>query len=410
MNNKIMVNQTVTIFNNFCTRIKEIYNQDENVNTIITQSLELSDEDKINKLKHFYELYVKIDGGEELLKNRKNKLFSSKSETTHNFSLSLFGEKLTLKNILNSLEGDNRKYLWVSINVLINLMTPKKKVFNKILNGKIDESTNELISDIMKQMDGLNKENPLDNIGNIVNVIKEKYQPKIESGEINIDNIFTDLAESSPHFKNLMNNDMVKTMMEMMKQNGMGKPKKPETYIIDENFSTKDIKTGNKEDSENGLNKLLGSGLVNVKNMTQLNNLIESLNGGDGELKMDGIMDLASDMMSKMGGKKNGKKFKKTMNDMLKNMPDNFMMDNGNGLLGNLTMEDILNSNLNKNVATTSADTTSAVTTSAATTSAATTSAATTSADTTNAAITSADTTSVATTSADTTSVATHDD
>ena len=128
MNNKIMVNQTVTIFNNFCTRIKEIYNQDENVNTIITQSLELSDEDKINKLKHFYELYVKIDGGEELLKNRKNKLFSSKSEDTHNFSLSLFGEKLTLKNILNSLEGDNKKYLWVSINVLINLMTPKKKV------------------------------------------------------------------------------------------------------------------------------------------------------------------------------------------------------------------------------------------------------------------------------------------
>jgi len=285
---------TIKVVNDFTNKIKEVKKDDEEVIKVLDTFLSLGDNEKETLLKNFYKKFEKISDGKDFLEKRKNKLFSSKEEETYDFSISLYGEQLPLKKIFNGLEdGKEKDYLWICLKLLINYLKPEdEKVENSLLKIKVDKNTNEMIEDIIGVFKDRFKEgqsNPLESIMEVTNVITEKYHNKIQSGDIKLESVMSELEEKIPGVKDMLNGMMPKNEPKVEK----------EKVIIDENFSTAKVVAGEDKPQENNmdLSKML-------KMMNQF-----SGSGMGGEL--EGILGM-------LGNNKDPKKAKAKMDKLMK--------------------------------------------------------------------------------------------
>jgi hypothetical protein len=287
----------------------------------------------------------------------KIKLFSHKEKDTIIVSESIFGSEITLKKIFNNqdetvkqLFWTDLKYLLISYNKYILSIDPDdknaldrinkldttqiinstpifnpKEGLNKILKTEnLNETTNNMINDIFSTFERTVSQpgaNPFANIMEISKTISEKYKSNIENGEVNIDDLLSNMT-GLPGMEN-MNGIIGSLTKQLQTPNEIP----AEKVIIDENFSTAIVPTGEqKEDSSNvdigallktmdsfGLsNPLLGLGgnkdensmgklmdvfnqLSNTTDPSQLNEIMESNLGID--------MNKFSDEMSKVLGK-----------------------------------------------------------------------------------------------------------
>ena len=236
----------------------------------------------------------------------KIKLFSSKTVETNNISESLFGVELTLKNIFNNQPSNVKNNLWKylhllfllvesyqenrsnkKINKLKELVKEKKedtvnseydkdklskedlseRVKKDILNVDVNDTTNNMIDDIVSSFqDSLegNSENPFNSILDITKKITEKYQDKIENGEIELDKMMNSITDTIPGMKG------------MVSENN-NEPK--ETVVIDENFSTDDVKLGDENENEN-----------NGLNLSGMMKMMNNMNGNNGGPNLQGLM------------------------------------------------------------------------------------------------------------------------
>ena len=103
----------------------------------------------------------------------------------------------------------------------------------------------------------------------ITQKITEKYQSKIESGEIELDNMMGSITSSIPGMGGLMG----------------GNKKDEEKVVIDENFSTDDVELG-KQDEKKGFNL---SGMMKMMN---------GMSGGDGGPNLKGLVDVMGKLNS----------------------------------------------------------------------------------------------------------------
>lgn len=272
------------IIDDFCHHIISFI--DEDLKEIPQKVLELEKNEKIILLLNLNQTFKNINKGKQLLKTRKNKLFSSKEEETHNLSISLFGEGLTLKYIFNGRMGEEKDKLWKLFTELLEGPENKKRVKNDLLNIEMDENVNSMISDIVEEFKGTMDKGDVDPMTAIMGVtqkITNKYQDKLQSGEIEIDSLINDLQDTMPGVKKIMDQVL------KMKQDKQKPPK--EKVVIDENFSTEKVKVGEDKPDDNNINlqKILPmmntmmsdnpllSQLGNMGNMEQMTKMMEDI-------------------------------------------------------------------------------------------------------------------------------------
>lgn len=302
-------------------------NLQEKMNDFISELKKILDDDRVEKLKHFEELNKDEFGmkdnlykfHEKLMSNDlfnlftrcKIKLFSSKTDETNDISESLFGYEISLKTIFNNRSSNVKKNLWRYLHLfylliessldngseerkkmLTDLLSQKlenddmtkeeiksiptdelsSKVKEDILNVDVNDSTNNLIDDIVSSFQSsldVNSENPFDCIMDITQKITEKYKDKLDSGEIELDKMMGGIQNSIPGMGGLM-----------------GKKDEPqEKVVIDENFSTDQVDLGEKDKEEGKGFKL--SGMMKMMN---------SMNGKGGGPNLGGLMNVMKKM------------------------------------------------------------------------------------------------------------------
>lgn len=292
----------------------------------------------------------------DLFVESKLKLFSHKEENTHKLSEELFGEEISLKKIFNNQDESIKFVLWSYLHLMVLMieLSQKKKNKDKIkrltkimednvvelekckkevetnnkktgrnpktmikdmLGVDVNDQTNDMVADIVKSfetsMKGGSNSNPIAGIFEISKKISEKYQDKINTGDIELNKLMEGIQKTIPGMDKLLSGntlegmlnggpggmaEMMKTMMEGSKGGGAGggaggagvpamppgmaemmsgmmggaggigsmmgglfnKEAKKETVIIDENFSTSNVDVGViKEGSNINIGKML---------------------------------------------------------------------------------------------------------------------------------------------------------
>jgi len=278
-NNKItfLKNYTLDNYNKLLEQTKLIFINDIE---LIDSFINIENDEKLLNINNFYNSLE-----EELLFNlfieKRIKVFSSKNRNTKELSRSLFGNNLSLKNIFNNQPDNIKSILWNylhmiyltyaslkeehknRIEILENIYKTTK---NEILDLDVNNSTNNMINDIITSFEdkiNTNSSNPINSIMEITEMITEKYNDQIDNGEIEIDRLLNDMTSNMPDINNLVKN--------------MQSEKKPkEKFIMDENFSTDQVELGDK-DKPNG---------PNINQMFQMFNKLSNLNeNGLGGLK-----------------------------------------------------------------------------------------------------------------------------
>jgi hypothetical protein len=273
----------------------------------------IADEVLDTKCLQFYNL---LDNNDlfSLFLNQKIKVFSSKTEETNELSNCLFDEDMSLKRILNNRTELQKCKIWYKLFVLYLEMEKLNKnrddrinSLNKIIDEQvskislqvkenmfgecdINNTTNNMIEDIVGSLQNSmsSSGNPFENIMNITSKITDKYQSKIENGEIEIDKILGNITSNIPMFK-----DMKEKKEE---------EKKP--VVMDDNFSTADVEV--KEEKEETASNNINIG--NILNMTQnmpdlsnIGNIINNLSNVESENDIQNIQNDMNNMLSNMG-------------------------------------------------------------------------------------------------------------
>jgi hypothetical protein len=317
-----------------------------------------------------------------LFLNNKIKVFSSKEDNTNKLSKSLFNDNLLLKNIFNNQNEMDKLVLWDS---LLNLYHSIENVNNKrserlsdlndkfnqikiklseqvkeqILPDNINNTTTNMVSDIIGSFQGLvsDNKNPFENIMDITTKISEKYYKDIEDGNIEVDKLLQNIPfpgkEKGMNMEEVMGNmmggegmgemmkgmmggegmegmgEMMKGMMggegmegmgEMMKgmmggegmegmmKGMMGQKEEKEPTIIDENFSTANVEVGDDEIEKKGKG-MIGNMMNMANNMPKLDgmpglgelgDMMKNLTSNDGEVDLDNLNDMKGKMDSFM--------------------------------------------------------------------------------------------------------------
>lgn len=269
----------------------------------------LTKEDKEKNVTIFYK---QLDNSDlfSIFLNQKLKVFSSKTEETNVLSNSLFDEDMSLKRILNNRTELQKHKVWYklfvlyfemekinenrddrinSLETIINTLLKRisSQVKENIFSGaNINNTTNNMIDDIVGSLQNSmsNSGNPFENIMDITSKITDKYQSKIENGEIEIDKLLGNITSSVPLFKNMP-----------------GKEQNKEPVVMDENFSTADVDVKEQTESNN-LN--IGNILNMTKNMPDLSNLgniVDNLNNVKSDDDISNIKNDMNKMFSSMG-------------------------------------------------------------------------------------------------------------
>ena len=258
-----------------------------------------------------------------LFSKSKIKVFSGKTDETHNVSVSLFDEKLTLKQIFNNMteivknqywdklfrlyieynktleNSNNMRFTMLldSIKTINNNLSSKVK--NDILKVDVNNTTNNMIDDIVGSFQNImgNKSNPFDNIMNITTMISDKYKNQLQNGEIQLDKIIGGIDGVIPGL-------MKKT------------EEKKEPVIIDENFSTDNVNVGEIKE-EGGTN--FGNMMKMIPNMGGLMNMVSRINKAENDTD---LVDIKKDMDTYLEKelKVDMSQFNETMSNIEKNM------------------------------------------------------------------------------------------
>jgi hypothetical protein len=123
----------------------------------------------------------------------------------------------------------------------------------------------------------------------ITQKITEKYNDKIESGDIELDKLMDSIQKSIPGMPNLMGEGGEGGMAGLGAMFG-GQKKPVEKVIIDDSFSTDNVELGDKDKKE-------GSGM----NLTNMLNMMNSMNKGAGEGGGDSGMPNMGGIFSMLG-------------------------------------------------------------------------------------------------------------
>lgn len=264
------------ILNNYNQLLEELMKLFPDETKMITSIMIMEDDIKMQSIDLFSEL-LQDDQLFTLFLQRKIKVFSSKTDNTKNLSTSLFGSTLTLKNIFNNQPSTIKSTLWTYLQVIYLTKLMENKGENQIrinmleseiknasmmkeqpiekqsndnqsidtqsidtqsidtqstnpLNLDVNGDTNNMINDIISSFESKLQQgqgNPLNSIMEITEMINNKYQDKINNGDIEIEKLLENVTGSVPGLDKMMGGMMG------------GASKKPkEKVIIDENFST----------------------------------------------------------------------------------------------------------------------------------------------------------------------------
>jgi hypothetical protein len=315
-------------FDNLIVKINSFCDKQDILSQILEENQKY--ENEINpRLLNFHSLLVQ-DNLYDLFLKSKIKLFSSKTEETNVLSSCLFGMDLTLKYVLNNRSTELKSIIWKYLHLFYFLIESSKKnnskdrinklslllsnndevdtntknttnttnttdknttdttdtnttdtntadandISNKvkkdILKVDVNDTTNNLIDDIVKSFqDSLETNdsgNPFDCIMEITQQITEKYQNKIDNGEVELDKMMGSIGNTIPGMGNMFNKQ----------------EEKKEKVVIDENFSTDNVELGDKNanDKPSGFNLQGMMGMMN------------GMNGKNGGPNLKGLMDV----------------------------------------------------------------------------------------------------------------------
>jgi hypothetical protein len=114
-----------------------------------------------------------------------------------------------------------------------------------MLDVDINNDTDNLLNDIAGSFDdiltGNSKTNPFSHIMNITKDISDKYGSKIDNGDIEVEKLMTSISKKVPGMEGFMDKMGGFKGMESVFKN-MGPKKKKDKIIINENFSTANVK------------------------------------------------------------------------------------------------------------------------------------------------------------------------
>jgi hypothetical protein len=307
-----------------------------------------------------------------LFLHNKIKVFSSKEDSSHTLSKSLFGESMLLKNIFNNQTEMNKLILWDSLlNLYYTLETHNNNrkdrlddlsekfnqikvklsdhVKEQILPDDVNNSTSNMVNDIIGSFQNLISENknPFENIMDITSKISEKYYKDIEGGNIEVDKLLKNMPfpgkEGGMNMEDMMNGDMMKNVGDMMgnmmggdmgdMMKGMmgGKEEKKEPTVIDENFSTANVEVGEDETEKKGKG-MVGNMMNMAKNLPSMEGMpdLGELTGmmkdiTSGNMDMDNLQEMKGKMDSFMSNTLgvDMNEFNKNMENLVSKMGDN---------------------------------------------------------------------------------------
>lgn len=269
------------VYQQFVNRLKTIYKDDAEW---INQRTNLSNKQVKKNLNN----YVKLLEDEELFEmflNKKLKLFSSKNEKTDSLSKSLFLDDLTLKNILNNQPDQVKNIIWSDLHH-IYLETVKSLEMSDSVKENVSKlellykdkplTSEDMVNDILSSFTDVKSGNPFEKIMEISSKIQDKYGEKIESGEINLDNLMSELTGNLGGLENILGS--------------FGKKEEPkEKVIIDENFSTEKVQKGKLEEENKGMD--MGKMMMTINKMTKMLETAQS-----GEMDISSLTTLLKDL------------------------------------------------------------------------------------------------------------------
>ena len=304
-------------YNSFLKQLEPI-SEDIQSKEIINTLKEECETDKLTRGMVFYNT-LKDDSIFELFCKSKIKIFSSKDKETSLLSNSLFGEQLPLKKLINNQDQKTKDIIWKYLHLFYFLLESNNKnrstrkskiskilkennsstkenltddVKNELLDVDVNDDTNNMIDDIVKSFEKTlsgNSANPFESIMEITQKITEKYNDKIESGDIELDKLMDSIQKSITGMPNLMGEGGEGGMAGLGAMFG-GQKKPVEKVIIDDSFSTDNVELGDKDKKE-------GSGM----NLTNMLNMMNSMNKGAGEGGGDSGMPNMGGIFSMLG-------------------------------------------------------------------------------------------------------------
>ena len=272
------------VYQNFVNKLKTIYKDDVEWINERTNLLPKQIDDNLNN-------FVELLEDEEIFDmflNKKLKLFSSKNEKTNSISNSLFTEDLTLKNILNKQPEQVKNLIWSDLHN-IYLETVKNKEMTEKVKENVSKlellyinkplTSEDMVNDILSSFNDVKSGNPFEKIMEISTKIQDKYGERIETGEINLDNLMSELTGNLGGLENMLGS-----------LGNFGKKDPPkEKVIIDENFSTEKVQKG-KLDEEN-------KGIDMTKMVTMINKVSKMLESSQsGDMDMSNLTDLLKEL------------------------------------------------------------------------------------------------------------------
>jgi hypothetical protein len=263
-------------------------------------------ENKYERCVNFHNMISSNEDNLILFINRKIKLFSSQNEITGFLSVSLFGDNLPIKNLLNNQPVINKLRMWQSMYEIFisvnNYLGENEKLSRKIskclsqvkeelqdvvktniIDVDVNNSTNDMIGDIINSFQNVvdNKQNPFESIMDITTQISEKYYNDINSGEIEIDKLMGSISNNLPGMAKLFTGEEEK--------------KEVEPTVINETFSTADIEVGEEKEEKGGMNFAsmmnMASGIPDMGNLMGIVNDLQKAENNDDIEKIKGNMD-----------------------------------------------------------------------------------------------------------------------
>jgi hypothetical protein len=321
-------------FNEFVSQLITLSSDTTELVNTLNKLILLSDDDKMAQGQLFLSEINSDSEYKKLFQNRKLKLFSSKNNKQNNISNSLL-KQVSLKKILNNKEQKIKTIIWDYLHLLyvFSDLSNENEIdseFNKKLIEQVqqnstepteptnptekypelfnniggNEKTNELIKDVINifndSKNKLNETNPIESLMKITKEIEGKYGASLENGEIDVKGLIEKLSDVNP---------MMKGITKMINLDNLNQQQ--QEVVIDENFSTDQVKVGTPQESSmpdisgmiNMMNQLQNPSDDNpigklMSKVTKLQNLDDKdINDKDIEEMNKEIMDLMKDSL-----------------------------------------------------------------------------------------------------------------
>jgi hypothetical protein len=279
-------------FELFISNLLDLYPSEPTIMNILNESVEQKIE-RVRCLNNSLNLSANFNN----FCKSKIKVFSHKDNNTLKISESFFGKNFSLKKIFNNQPEEIKNKLWLNLHKLLFILLeeefkiePSKQLEDKITklrenilnkNLKLDQTkksiqqlfqtdslnatTNNMIDDIFKSFEtAMTGNNTMENILNLSSELSQKYEEKINNGEIDLNGLVDNLKNNIPEMGNIKN-----IIDPLLKMEGLSNNTEPvEKVIIDENFSTANIEIG--KNAENETSKPIIGNMLKAVNSTGL--------------------------------------------------------------------------------------------------------------------------------------------